>query len=136
MLPKIYEELVHFCTFEFHLHNSITMTTYEEIIKELIAFRNERDWEQFHDSKNLALALFLEAAELNEQFLWKKESDKYDVNQEKIKEELADVLTYAFLIAEKHHLNIFEIVKEKMQRNAKKYPVNKAKGTSKKYTEL
>jgi len=112
------------------------MTTYEEIIKELIAFRNERDWEQFHDSKNLALALFLEAAELNEQFLWKKESDKYDVNQEKIKEELADVLTYAFLIAEKHHLNIFEIVKEKMQRNAKKYPVNKAKGTSKKYTEL
>lgn len=112
------------------------MTTYEEIINELIKFRNERDWAQFHDSKNLALALFLEAAELNEQFLWKKESDKNDVNLDKIKEELADVLTYAFLIAEKHHLDIFEIVKEKIQLNAKKYPVKKAKGTSRKYTEL
>ena len=84
----------------------------------------------------MALALFLEAAELNELFLWKKDAESEQVNPDKLKEELADVLAYAFLLAEKHNLDIFEIVQEKIKRNAEKYPVEKAKGSAKKYNEL
>src|SRR5665647_457868 len=112
------------------------MSSYKKTIDQLISFRNDRDWEQFHDSKNLALALFLEAAELNELFLWKKDTESEQVNPEKLKEELADVLAYAFLLAEKHNLDIFEIVQEKIKRNGEKYPVDKARGTAKKYNEL
>jgi NTP pyrophosphatase (non-canonical NTP hydrolase) len=112
------------------------MSKYTETINQLLDFRNMRDWEQFHDSKNLALALLLEAAELNELFLWKKDTESENVNLDKLKEELADVLSYALLLAEKHNLDIFDIVQEKIMINAKKYPVEKAKGTAKKYTEL
>ena len=104
--------------------------------KELIQFRNERDWKQFHDSKNLALAISIEASELNELFLWKKDTEVENINPEKLKEELADVLSFAFLLAEKHNLDIFDIVSEKIKKNALKYPVEKAKGTAKKYNEL
>ena len=102
----------------------------------LLDLLDKRDWAQFHDSKNLALALLLEASELNELFLWKKESQAEEVNPERLKEELADVLTYSLLLAEKHHLDIFDIVLEKIRKNGEKYPVEKAKGTAKKYTEL
>lgn len=112
------------------------MDKYRKVIEELIQFRNERDWEQFHDSKNLALAISIEAAELNELFLWKKDDEVENVNQDKLKEELADVLSFAFLLAEKHKLDIFDIVSEKIKKNALKYPVDKAKGTAKKYNEL
>ncbi len=104
--------------------------------KKLIEFRNERDWEQFHDAKNLSLALMLEASELNELFLWKKEDQIKDIDIDRLKEELADVLVYAFFLAEKYNLDIFQIVEEKMIRNGQKYPREKAKGTAKKYTEL
>jgi NTP pyrophosphatase (non-canonical NTP hydrolase) len=112
------------------------MDQYKKVVEELIKFRNERDWEQFHDSKNLALAISIEASELNELFLWKKDSQSEEVKIEKLKEELADILSFSFLLAEKHHLDIFEIVLEKIKKNAEKYPVDKAKGTSKKYNEL
>ena len=112
------------------------MDKYKEVVEALIRFRDERDWAQFHDSKNLALALLLEASELNELFLWKKESQAEEVNPERLKEELADVLTCSLLLAEKHHLDIFDIVLEKIRKNGEKYPVEKAKGTAKKYTEL
>jgi len=112
------------------------MTRYEEIITKLIEFRNERDWEQFHDAKNLALALMLEAAELNELFLWKKEDEIDSIDIDRIKEELADVLTYSFFLAHKYNLDIFQIVEEKMIKNGQKYPREKARGTAKKYTEL
>ena len=112
------------------------MDKYKKVIEELIKFRNERDWEQFHDSKNLALAISIEAAELNELFLWKKGDEVENVKIEKIKEELADVLSFSFLLAEKHNLDIFDIVLEKIKQNAEKYPVDKAKGTEKKYNEL
>ena len=69
-------------------------------------------------------------------FLQKKESQAEEVNPERLKEELADVLTYSLLLAEKHHLDIFDIVLEKIRKNGEKYPVEKAKGTAKKYTEL
>lgn len=109
------------------------MTEIQEIIDKLRHFNEERDWDQFHDGKNLALALSIEAAELNEAFLW-KEAD--DVNPDKVREELADVLLYAFMMADKYNLDPIEIMQEKIQRNAEKYPVEKAKGSAKKYNEL
>lgn len=112
------------------------MDKYEEVVKKLIKFRDERDWDQFHDSKNLALAISIEASELNELFLWKKDNESEDVNIEKLKEELADVLAFSFLLANKHDLDIFKIIEDKIANNGKKYPVDKAKGTAKKYNEL
>jgi NTP pyrophosphatase (non-canonical NTP hydrolase) len=105
----------------------------KEIIQELIKFRNARNWEQFHNPKDLALAINIEAGELLEEFLWKKHED---ANKEKIKEELADVFAYAFLLAEKYDFDVKEIVLDKIKKNGEKYPVDKAKGTSKKYNEL
>ncbi len=103
------------------------------IIQELIKFRDERDWQQFHNSKDLSLAISIEAAELLELFLWK---DNEAVNPEKLKEELADVLSFCFLLAEKHNLSVIEIIKEKIGKNELKYPASKSKGNAKKYTEL
>jgi NTP pyrophosphatase (non-canonical NTP hydrolase) len=110
-----------------------SMSDTQEIIQALLKFRNERDWEQFHNPKDLALAVNVEAAELLELFLWKDASEA-DIN--KVKEELADVFAYAFLLAEKYNLNVRDIVLDKIKRNAEKYPVDKAKGTAKKYNEL
>ncbi len=107
-----------------------------EITKALVDFRDERDWKQFHDTKNLATALSIEVAELNELFLWKSIKESDEVNVEKLKEELADVFAYAFLLAEKHQLDVKQIVMEKIKRNAEKYPVAKSKGKATKYTEL
>ena len=109
------------------------MSDSQEIIKALLQFRNERDWEQFHNPKDLALAITIESAELLELFLWKKAEE---ADLEKVKEELADVFAYAFLIAEKYNLDVKEIVLEKIKKNAEKYPVAKAKGIAKKYNEL
>ena len=105
----------------------------EDILQRLRKFNQERDWDQFHNGKDLALALSIEAAELNEAFLWKKAED---VDIEKVKEELADVLNYAFQMADRYHLDIKEIMLDKLARNAEKYPVEKARGTAKKYNEL
>lgn len=105
----------------------------KEVIEELIRFRNERDWEQFHNPKDLALAINVEAGELLELFLWK---DHKDADREKVKEELADIFAYGLLLAEKYDFNIEEIVLDKIKKNAEKYPVEKAKGTAKKYNEL
>lgn len=109
------------------------MNDIEEITQALRKFRDERDWAQFHNAKDLALALNIEAGELLETFLWKS-PEQADVDS--IKEELADVFTFALLLAEKYDLDVKQIVLEKMQKNALKYPVEKAKGSAKKYTEL
>ncbi len=114
----------------------ISMSEIKEIIDTLIEFRNARDWKQFHDSKNLAIAIGIEASELNELFLWKNAEESEMVDQERIKEELADVLCFAFLMAEKHGFDVKEIILEKIKKNNQKYPVDKAKGTAKKYNEL
>lgn len=112
------------------------MNDIKEITDALVKFRNERDWAQFHDSKNLAVALSIEAAELNELFLWKDLKESENTEKEKIKEELADIFAYAFLMAEKHNFDVKQIVLEKIKRNGEKYPVDKAKGSAKKYNEL
>jgi NTP pyrophosphatase (non-canonical NTP hydrolase) len=109
------------------------MDSWNLLKRELVKFRNERDWEQFHNPKDLALALSIESAELNELFLWKS-SEEADL--ERIKEELADVFAYSILLAEKYNLDINEIVLSKLKKNAEKYPVDKSKGTAKKYNEL
>ena len=109
------------------------MNDVDEIIIELIKFREERNWEQFHNSKDLALAISIEAGELNELFLWKNSED---VNIEKLKEELADVFTFSFLLAHKHNLDVKKIILDKIKVNSAKYPIDKAKGSSKKYNEL
>jgi NTP pyrophosphatase (non-canonical NTP hydrolase) len=112
------------------------MTEIKEITETLIKFRNDRDWEQFHDSKNLATAIAIEAAELNELFLWKSIEESEKVDSDKIKEELADVLAFSFLLAEKHGFDVKKIMLDKIKKNGEKYPVSKAKGTAKKYNEL
>ncbi len=109
------------------------MTDIEQILEELRRFNQERDWDQFHNGKDLAIGLSVEASELLELFLWK---DPETVDQGKIREELADVLNYAFQMADKYSLDIKEIMMEKIRRNAEKYPVEKARGSAKKYNEL
>lgn len=109
------------------------MSDFEKIISELIKFRNDRDWEQFHNPKDLAVAISVEAAELLEQFLWKNAKD---ANKDKVKEELADIFAFSFLLAEKYGFDVKEIVLDKIKKNGEKYPVHKAKGTAKKYNEL
>ena len=105
----------------------------KELMREIRQFTEDRDWDQFHNGKDLALALSIEASELNEAFLWK---DAKDVKIEKVKEELADIFNYAFLIADKYDLDVREIVMAKLAKNAEKYPVDKARGKSDKYTDL
>jgi NTP pyrophosphatase (non-canonical NTP hydrolase) len=103
------------------------MSDIKKITDKLIEFRNERDWEQFHNPKDLALAINIESSELLEEFLWKKSED---AKIEKVKEELADVFAYAFLLADKYDFDVKQIVLDK------KYPIDKAKGTAKKYNDL
>ena len=112
------------------------MSELEELMKALVSFRDARDWKQFHDTKNLAVALSIEAAELNELFLWKDSAASETVDKEKLKEELADVFAYALLLAEKHELDVKQLVLDKIAKNNEKYPVEKAKGSAQKYTEL
>jgi len=105
----------------------------EEIIEALKKFRDERDWEQFHNPKDLAIAVSIEANELLELFLWKNAED---ANREKVKDEIADVFAFAFLLADKYEFDPKEIVLEKIKKNAEKYTIDKSKGTAKKYNEL
>lgn len=109
------------------------MGQFDALLEALKKFRDERDWEQFHNPKDLALAINVEAGELLELFLWKNAGEE---NKEKVKEELADIFAFAILLADKYGLDIEKIVQEKIKSNADKYPVNKAKGTAKKYDEL
>ncbi|WMJ08661.1 nucleotide pyrophosphohydrolase [Nitrosomonas sp. sh817] len=109
------------------------MNDIQQLTEILRRFRDERDWAQFHNAKDLAMALNIEAAELLEVFLWKA-PEQADVDS--VKEELADVITFALLLADKYELDVKQIVLEKMEKNARKYPVEKSKGSAKKYTEL
>ncbi len=103
------------------------------LTEKLVAFRDGRDWGQFHNPKDLAAALSIEASELLECWLWKKPED---AEMTKVREELADVFAYAFLLAERCNLDVTEIVLEKIAKNELKYPVAKAKGSARKYNEL
>ena len=109
------------------------MSDIDVILNELRKFNKERDWDQFHNGKDLAIGLSVEASELLEAFLWKSPEN---ASEDKIKEELADVLNYAFQMADRYNLDIKQIMLDKIKRNAEKYPVEKARGSAKKYNEL
>jgi dCTP diphosphatase len=116
-------------------------TTVAELKSRILAFARERDWEQFHAPKNLSMALAAEAGELMEHFLWVEPSASRDIARDpvrraKIEEELADVIIYALEFANITGIDVAGAIQEKMKANARKYPVEKAKGRSDKYTEL
>lgn len=112
------------------------MNDIQLLIDELVKFREARNWNQFHNTKDLALAISIEAAELNELFLWKTSEESELVDMNRLKEELADVIAFSLLMAGKHGFDVKEIVLEKIKKNGEKYPVEKSKGTAKKYNEL
>jgi NTP pyrophosphatase (non-canonical NTP hydrolase) len=112
------------------------MSDIHEITQKLVEFRDKRNWEQFHNSKDLALAISIEASELNELFLWKKEDEAEMIDMDKLREELADILAFCFLLAHKHELDVKEIVLDKICQNDKKYPVEKSRNSARKYNTL
>jgi dCTP diphosphatase len=118
------------------------MSSNFDAIDELInRFSLDRDWDQFHTPKNLLLALVSEVGELSEVFLWKSDKEVEDYlssnqGREKISEEIADVAVYLIRLCQKLDVDLLEIIKAKMETNNSKYPIDKSKGSPKKYTEL
>lgn len=108
----------------------------QETIDQVLKFRDDRNWKQFHNPKDLALSISLEAAELLEVFQWSGSDTICESKKDKIREELADVLNYCILMADVCGLDMDEIVQEKIEKNNAKYPVDKAKNSAKKYEEL
>lgn len=108
----------------------------QETIEKILKFRDDRNWKQFHNPKDLAISISLEASELLEVFQWSAEDVSGNGKLDKIKEELADVINYCVLMADTCGLDIDEIVQDKIELNEKKYPVDKAKDSKKKYNEL
>lgn len=116
------------------------MSTLEELTKEIVAFRDERDWEQFHTPKELAAALSIEAAELQELFLWMDDSQVGDaLESESLRinaaREIADVMIFALLFCHELEFDVATVIKHKLAENAEKYPVAQARGCATKYTE-
>ena len=109
------------------------MSELNELISKIVKFRDDRDWAQFHNPKDLAIALNIESSELLELFLWKNEDG---ANIGRVKEELADILIYSLLLANKYNLDVQTIIESKLKQNSEKYPVDKARGSAKKYNEL
>lgn len=106
------------------------------IIDEVIAFRDARNWKQYHNPKDLAISLSLEAGELLENFQWRTSEEGLQDNFENIKDELADVAIYALMLAHDLGIDIEQAIRAKLAKNARKYPVAKAFGNKAKYTEL
>lgn len=109
---------------------------FEEAAKKALAFREERDWAQFHNPKDLAISISLEAAELLEVFQWSGQDVTVESKTERIKEELADVVIYCIYLADTLGLDMPDAVSSKLDENARKYPAEKARGNARKYTEL
>ena len=108
----------------------------DETIRRVLRFRDERNWRQFHTPKDLAISMSLEAAELLEVFQWSGADLECAEKQDRVREELADVLSYCILMADVCGLDLDEIMNEKVTKNETKYPVEKAWGSAAKYTEL
>ena len=115
------------------------MSQLQTLAAEVIAFRDERDWKQFHNPKDVALSLLLEASELLELFQWKQGAQVEEVaskQKARVAEELADVFNYTLLLAQDLGIDLEQALRDKLASNAVKYPADKARGTSRKYTEL
>lgn len=115
------------------------MEKLEVLIDEIRKFNNERDWEQFHTPKNIAISLCLETSELLECFQWVKDEDVQNIimdneNLEKIKDEIGDVGNYLLVMCDILGIDLFDAVSDKLKKNIKKYPIHKCKGRADKYT--
>ena len=108
----------------------------QETIEEVLKFRDDRNWKQFHNPKDLAISISLEAAELLEVFQWSADDVWCEEKKDKVREELADILNYCILMADTCGVDLDEIIQEKVRKNAEKYPVDQAFGSKEKYTEL
>lgn len=108
----------------------------EEDLKKILKFQKDRDWKQFHSPKNLAISLAIEASEILEIFQWTKDNNLPQEKRNHLAEELADIYYYLLLLAHETNIDIKEAFKEKMKINEKKYPIEKSKGNSKKYSDL
>ena len=108
----------------------------KELMNRINQFRDERDWRKFHNEKDFAISISLEASELLELFQWKKSEEVVEKSLQEIREELADVFIYSFMMADNLNLDVEEIIKSKLDLNEQKYPVEKSRGSNKKYNEL
>lgn len=108
----------------------------QETIDEVLKFRDDRNWRQFHNPKDLAISISLEASELLEIFQWSAQDVQCTDRIDRIKEELADVMNYCILMADVCGLDIDQIIRSKIKKNSEKYPVDMAYGSKAKYTEL
>lgn len=108
----------------------------QETTEKILNFRNERNWSQFHNPKDLAISISLEAAELLECFQWSGSDTEVTSNLEAMKEELSDIFIYSILLADRLKINLDEVIQAKIAKNAEKYPVEKSFGKSSKYTEI
>lgn len=114
------------------------MKEYDQLKEQIRQFAEERDWDQFHSPKNLSMALIVEAAELVEHFQWLTEEQSSSLEKkqlDKVQEELADIQIYLIRIADRLNIDLMDAVSKKIEANAKKYPSEKVRGSSKKYTE-
>lgn len=111
------------------------MDNLKQLTEKILQFREDRDWKKFHNPKDLALSLSLEASELLENFQWKTSDEAIEKNLENMKDELADILIYSILFANETGINIGEAIEKKIIKNGEKYPVEKAYGSSVKSTE-
>ncbi|GAB4268570.1 MAG: nucleotide pyrophosphohydrolase [Candidatus Rifleibacteriota bacterium] len=115
------------------------MKTYQELLKKLRIFRQERNWEKFHKPKDLAMAAAIEAAELMQEFLWQSDDEiagKIKREKERFADEIADTVVYLMLLADDLGIDMYEAIENKMKKNAAKYPVEKCRGKSTRYTNL
>ena len=113
----------------------------DELVRAVLVFRDERDWKQFHNAKDLAISITLEAAELLEHFQWKNPGEveaflAEEDNRRRLGEEMADILILLVSLADAVGLDLLEAARAKLRENAEKYPVERAKGSAKKYDEL
>ena len=115
-------------------------TTIKELKDQIHEFNMERDWDQFHNAKDLAISISIEAAEILEHFIYKTNTEVDELlkgkKREEIEDEVADVLWGVLMLAERYNIDLSEVLRKKMEKTAKKYPIDKAKGSNKKYTEL
>lgn len=111
---------------------------FQKLREKILQFREERDWKQFHNPKDLAAAIAIEAAELQEKFLWKSQEESYKVwkNDNEVHEEFADIMNFMILFAEECWIDIEDVMMKKMDKNAKKYSIEKSKWTSLKYDKI
>ncbi|PTI34608.1 nucleotide pyrophosphohydrolase [Staphylococcus warneri] len=112
------------------------MRTENSVMEKINQFRDERNWRQFHNEKDLALSITLEASELLELFQWKSAEDVVESKRERLAEELADILIYSYMFADNLDFDINEIIEQKLVKNAEKYHVDKSKDNNTKYNEL